>query len=31
MGRAMTMAGATTIATFLSLTIFDFRGFSQFG
>lgn len=31
LGRAMIGAAFTTMATFLALTVFDFRGFSQFG
>ena len=31
LGRAMRVAAMTTIATFLSLVFFDFRGFSHFG
>ncbi|MGM0575907.1 MAG: efflux RND transporter permease subunit [Myxococcota bacterium] len=31
LGRAMVAAALTTTSTFLALTVFDFRGFSQFG
>ena len=31
LGRAMVAAAVTTMATFAALTVFDFRGFSQFG
>ena len=31
LGRALGAAAVTTMATFASLTVFDFRGFSQFG
>ena len=31
LGRAMLAAAITTMATFLALTVFEFRGFSQFG